>query len=59
LKRLVWLGLLLWVGYWAAGELASYLGRHPRRLGPDPLESAHPPGWMPGPTPGPHGSDDG
>jgi len=49
LKRLVGLALLLWVGRWAAGEAAAYLGRHPRRPGPNPLDSPHPPGRMPGP----------
>jgi hypothetical protein len=48
----VWLALVLWVGLWAAEEVASYLGHHPRRLGPDPLESPEPPGWMPGPVDG-------
>jgi hypothetical protein len=50
LKRLLPLAVALWVGRWLALELASYLGRHPRRPGPNPLESPHPPGWMPGPA---------
>ena len=49
MRRLLRLAVLAWLGRWAAGEVAAYLGRHPRSPGPPPLDSPHPPGWMPGP----------
>ncbi|NUR78165.1 MAG: hypothetical protein HOQ28_17995 [Thermoleophilia bacterium] len=52
MRRVLRLAVLLWIGRWLAGELAAYLGRHPRRPGPDPRESPHPPGWMAGPERG-------
>jgi hypothetical protein len=49
LRRLLRFALLLWIGRWVAGEAAAYLGRNPRRPSPNPLQSAHSPGWMSGP----------
>ncbi len=51
-SSLLRLAALAWVGRWVAGELAAYLGRHPRAPSPPPLNSPHPPGWMPGPERG-------
>jgi hypothetical protein len=51
-KRLLTLPLALWVGRWLAEEVAAYLGRHPRSAPVPPLQSPHPPGWMPGPERG-------
>lgn len=52
MRRLLRLAALVWLGRWVAGEVAAYLGRHPRAAGPSPLDSPHPPGWMPGPERG-------
>lgn len=49
LRRVLRIGLAYWLLRWAAGELAAYAGRHWRAPGPPPIESEHPPGWMPGP----------
>jgi hypothetical protein len=48
-RRLVLLTLAAWLARWAAIELASYAGRHWRKPGRPPLDSARAPGWMPGP----------
>jgi hypothetical protein len=42
LKRIVLLAVFVWLARWAAGEVASYAGRHWRRPGPSPLEWAPP-----------------
>jgi hypothetical protein len=48
LSRLIRIAILVWVGRWAAQELAAYAGRHWLPLGPPPKEVAGPrPGWMP------------
>jgi hypothetical protein len=52
-KRLLKLGVAVFVLRWAAGEAASYAGRHWRAPGPAPLDSPRAPGWMPGPDRGP------
>jgi hypothetical protein len=52
LRRLLRFAIVVWLARWIALELASYLGHHPRGPGPSPLDSPHPPGWMPGPERG-------
>jgi hypothetical protein len=49
LRRLALLALGLWVVRWLALELASYAGHKLLPLGPPPVDSPRPPGWMPGP----------
>jgi hypothetical protein len=49
LRRLVLLGLGLWVARWLALELASYAGHKWLPKGPPPVDSPRPPGWMPTP----------
>jgi hypothetical protein len=46
-RRLAYVLLGLWVGRWAAMELASYAGRRLLPPGPPPKDSFHRPGWMP------------
>ena len=48
LRRLVRIALLVWIGRWAALQLASYVGRY-RPVGPAPKDSERAPGHMPGP----------
>ncbi|HVC86923.1 MAG TPA: hypothetical protein VNC40_05790 [Gaiellaceae bacterium] len=48
MRLLLRLAVLTWVARWAVLELASRLG-HRLPAGPAPLDSARPPGWMPGP----------
>lgn len=48
-KRLVLSTVALWLGRWAAMEVAAFAGRHWRRPGPPAKDSPRPPGWMPGP----------
>jgi hypothetical protein len=48
-KRLLQMLFAAWIVRWAAGELAAYAGRRLLPPGPPPIESAQPPGWMPGP----------
>jgi hypothetical protein len=45
LRRLIVLLAGVWVGWWAAREIAARLANG-RPAGPSPLESEHPPGWM-------------
>ena len=52
MRRLLRLAALAWLARWVAGEIAAYAGRHPPAPGPSPLDSQHPPGWMPGPERG-------
>jgi hypothetical protein len=44
LKRLLMLGLALWIGRWALGEVAVRL--HQRRPLRSAKDSVRPPGWM-------------
>jgi hypothetical protein len=44
-RRLLYLGLALWFGRWAAMELASYVGHRILPLGPPPKDSPRRPGW--------------
>jgi hypothetical protein len=46
-RRLVYVGLGLWLGRWAAMELASYAGRGLLPAGPPPKNSLRRPGLMP------------
>jgi hypothetical protein len=46
-RRLVYLALGLWIGRWAAMELASYAGHRLLPPVPPPMDSARQPGWMP------------
>ncbi len=46
-KRLVYVALGLWLGRWAAMELASYAGRRLLPPGPPPKNSPRRPGLMP------------
>jgi hypothetical protein len=48
--RLVRLGIVTWLLRWLAGELATRAGHRWLPAGPPPRDSAHPPGWMPGPA---------
>jgi hypothetical protein len=52
MRRLLRFAALAWLARWVAGEIAAYLGRRPRAPGPPPVDSPHPPGWMPGPERG-------
>jgi hypothetical protein len=45
LRHLVYFGLGLWFGRWAAMELASFAGHKLLPPGPPPLESRRKPGW--------------
>jgi hypothetical protein len=47
LRRVVYLALGVWIGRWAALELASYAGHRLLPLGPPPKDSARRPGWGP------------
>jgi hypothetical protein len=40
---------LVWLGRWAAIQLAAYAGRHWLPVGPPPKDSPRQPGRMPGP----------
>jgi len=46
-RRLAYLALGLWLGRWAAMELASYAGRRLLPPGPPPKNSSRRPGLMP------------
>jgi hypothetical protein len=48
-KRVVYIGVTLWLLRWATRELVAYSGRHWQQPGPPPRDSERPPGWMPGP----------
>jgi hypothetical protein len=45
LRRLVYLALAVWIGRWAAMELASYAGHRLLPPGPAPKDSPRTPGW--------------
>ncbi|HYT51300.1 MAG TPA: hypothetical protein VEL10_03740 [Gaiellaceae bacterium] len=47
MRRLAYVALGLWVGRWAAMELASYAGHRLLPSGLPPTESSRRPGWMP------------
>jgi hypothetical protein len=48
-RRLLLAAAALWLLRWAAMQLAAYAGRYWLPVGPPPIRSARPPGWMPGP----------
>ena len=49
LRRLLAVAAAIWVGRWAALQVAAYTGyRWPRR-GNRPVDPSRRPGWMPGP----------
>lgn len=47
MRRLAYAALAVWVGRWAALELASYAGRKLLPEGPPPKDSERQPGLMP------------
>ncbi len=47
-SRLLKVSIAVWLLRWAAGELASYAGRHWRKPGPAPIDSPRAPGRGPG-----------
>jgi hypothetical protein len=49
MKRLFLVGAALWVGRWAAIQLAAYAGRHWLPVAPPPRLSTRQPGRLPGP----------
>jgi hypothetical protein len=49
LRRAVALAAAAWIARWLALELASLAGHRLLRSRRSPLDSARPPGWMPGP----------
>jgi hypothetical protein len=48
-KRLLLAALAVWLGRWAAQEIAAYAAGRWLPSGPPPIDSPRPPGRMPGP----------